>query len=188
MNRRNAVTSALRWMERESGGKAVYMEKGKLNWKKHVIGLLISIAIAEGVGLLSAFFTRDTMQDYMKLLKPPFSPPGWVFPVVWGILYLLMGVASYIVYSKGIEKTDVKVALIFYVIQLVFNFFWSIIFFRFQARGFAYIWIIALLALVILTTVKFFKVSKVAGWLMVPYILWVFFASILNYSVWQLNR
>lgn len=156
--------------------------------KKNILGLIISIAIAEGVGLLSALLTMNTMDKYKLLEKPSFSPPGWVFPVVWSILFLLMGIASYIVYFKGFDRKDVKSALLFYVIQLVFNFLWSIIFFRLGLRGFAFIWIIALLILIIITTFKFFKISKPAGYLMLPYILWVMFASVLNLSIWLLNK
>ncbi len=156
--------------------------------KKNILGLLISIAIAEGVGLLSALLTMNTMDKYKLLEKPSFSPPGWVFPVVWSILFLLMGIASYIVYSRGLDRKGVKSALLFYVIQLVFNLLWSIIFFRLGLRGLAFIWIIALLILIIITTVKFFKISRPAGYLMIPYILWVIFASILNLSIWLLNK
>ncbi len=156
--------------------------------KKNILGLLISIAIAEGVGLLSALLTMNTIDKYKLLEKPSFSPPGWVFPVVWSILFLLMGIASYIVYSRGLDRKGVKSALLFYVIQLVFNLLWSIIFFRLGLRGLAFIWIIALLILIIITTVKFFKISRPAGYLMIPYILWVIFASILNLSIWLLNK
>ncbi len=155
--------------------------------KRYVIGMLISIAIAEGVGILSSFFTKDTMEKYQQLQQPSFSPPGWVFPVVWSILFLLMGIASYRVYSAGIKRRDVQSALIFYGIQLIFNFFWSILFFRLGMRGFAFLWLLILLILIIITTVKFYKVDKFAGYLMIPYILWVCFAGVLNYTIWQLN-
>ncbi|WHH57811.1 TspO/MBR family protein [Petroclostridium sp. X23] len=164
------------------------MTKKMLNWIQHAVGLLISIAIAEGVGILSSFFTRGTMEKYQQLVQPSFSPPGWVFSIVWSVLFLLMGIASYRVYNAGIQKPVVKNALIFYTIQLIFNFFWTIIFFRLELRGFAFVWLIILWVLIIITTVKFYKIDKIAGYLMVPYILWVSFAGLLNYSIWQLNK
>ena len=157
-------------------------------FKGSVLPLAISIIISEGVGALSALFSMDTMGKYKELIQPSFSPPGWIFPIVWGILYLFMGIASYLVYSSGADKKEVKSALSFYALQLVFNFFWTILFFRFELRGFAFLWIIALLILVIITTVKFYKINKTAGYLMIPYVLWVSFASVLNYAIWQLNK
>ena len=153
-----------------------------------LLALAISILISEGVGLLSALFSMGTMEKYQDLIQPSFSPPGWVFPIAWGILYLLMGIASYLVYSSGADKKEIKNALSFYALQLIFNFFWTIIFFRLDLRGFAFLWIIALLILIIITTVKFYKINKTAGYLMIPYILWVSFASVLNFAIWQLNR
>ncbi len=164
------------------------MTGGVHTWKQRLPGLIISILLAEGVGLLSSFFTRNTMQEYQQLIRPSFSPPGWVFPVVWSILFLLMGIASYRVYEKGIERDDVKSALLFYGIQLVFNFFWPILFFGLGLQGFAFLWLIILWVLILITTVKFYNIDKIAGYLMIPYILWVSFAGALNYAIWQLNR
>lgn len=164
------------------------MSESKHEWKRHIKGLIISIAIAEGVGILGAIFTRDAMKKYKELVHPSFSPPGWVFPVVWSILFLLMGIASYMVYVKGFRNPEVKGALGFYAVQLVFNFFWTIIYFRLGLRGFAFLWILILLALVVITALKFYKIEKAAGYLMIPYILWVSFASVLNFAIWQLNK
>ncbi len=157
-------------------------------FKGSVLPLAISILISEGVGALSALFSMGTMEKYQMLNQAPFSPPGWIFPIVWSILYLFMGIASYLVYSSGEDKKEVKSALSFYALQLIFNFFWTILFFRFELRGFAFLWIIALLILVIITTVKFYKINKTAGYLMIPYVLWVSFASYLNFAIWQLNK
>jgi len=157
-------------------------------FKGSILPLSISILISEGVGALSALFSMGTMEKYKELIQPSFSPPGWIFPIVWSILYLFMGIASYLVYSSGADKKEVKSALSFYALQLVFNFFWTILFFRFELRGLAFLWIIALLILVIITTVKFYKINKTAGYLMIPYVLWVSFASVLNYAIWQLNK
>ena len=150
--------------------------------------LVASILISEGIGVVSALFTMNTMEKYKELQLPPFSPPGWVFPVVWSILFLLMGIASYMVWVEGIEKRNVRDALVYYGIQLGFNFFWTIIFFRFEMRFLALLWIIALLFFIIITTVQFFKVKRAAGYLMIPYILWVSFAVYLNYMTWVLNK
>lgn len=155
---------------------------------KSIVGLIISIAIAEGTGALSSLFTGSTMADYKNLVQPELSPPGWVFPVVWTVLYLLMGIASYRVYNSDADSAAKKSALMFYALQLVFNFLWTIIFFRLQARGFAFLWILVLLLLIIITTVKFYSIDKTAGYLMIPYILWVCFASYLNFTIWQLNN
>jgi len=164
------------------------MSKIKLRWKNMIVCVLISIAIAEGVGILSALLTKDTMQKYKELVLPSFSPPGWLFPIVWSVLFLLMGIASYRIYNSGFQKEIVKDALVFYVTQLIFNFFWTIIFFRFDLKGFAFVWIIILLCLIIITTLKFYKIDKIAAYLMIPYILWVGFASFLNLAIWQLNK
>ncbi len=164
------------------------MIQGKGDWKEHIVGLIISIAIAEGVGILSSLFTKGSMQQYQQLTHPSFSPPGWIFPIVWSLLFLLMGIASYRVYREGIQRTNVKNALGFYVVQLIFNFFWTIIFFSLKLRGFAFIWIIILLTLIIITAMRFYKIDKSSAYLMIPYILWVSFASILNFSIWQLNK
>jgi len=157
-------------------------------FKGSLLALVVSILISEGVGALSALFTTGIMGKYKELIQPSFSPPGWIFPIVWGILFLFMGIASYLVYSSGADKKEVKSALSFYALQLVFNFFWSILFFRFELRGFAFLWIIALLILILITTVKFYRINKTAGYLMIPYLLWVSFASVLNFAVWQLNK
>lgn len=164
------------------------MRKTYLTKKGSIWGLIIAIAIPLAVGALSAFLTSDTMVKFQQLNMPDFAPSGSIFPIVWTLLYILMGIASYRIYLKGIENQEVKSALIFYILQLIFNFFWSIIFFGLGMRGFAFIWLIILWNLIVITTVKFYKLDKIAGYLMIPYILWVSFAGVLNYSVWMLNR
>lgn len=157
--------------------------KGRINLK----ALLIFILIPVLVGYVSSRLTMNSFEAYQQLQKPNFSPPGWVFGPVWTILYVLMGIASYRIYMYGIKRKDVKSALVVYFIQLFLNFLWSIIFFRLQLRGLAYIEILILAALILLTIDKFYKIDKPAGILMIPYLLWVVFASILNLSVWLLN-
>lgn len=153
----------------------------KKQWKT----LVICIAIPLAVGVLSALLTRGGMMTFAELNKPALSPPGWLFPVVWTILYVLMGIASYLVVTS---KKPNGAALITYGLQLVFNFFWSIIFFNLQAYLFAFVWLVILWILILKTTVKFFKIDETAGILMIPYLLWVTFAGYLNLSIYLLNR
>lgn len=154
----------------------------KIDWKKLIISILIPLA----VGGLSALLTMGSMQEFATLNKPPLSPPGWLFPVVWTVLYILMGIASYLV-STSSKPYRSRTALTVYAIQLVFNFFWSIIFFNLEWYLFAFIWLVALWILIIITAVLFYRISKPAGYLMIPYILWVTFAAYLNLAIFILN-
>lgn len=156
----------------------------KINYKK----LIISIIIPLLVGGISAFLTRNSMSTFERVAKPPLSPPGWLFPVVWTILYILMGIASYLVNTSKGPKTLSDSALAIYALQLVFNFFWSIIFFNMEAYLFAFIWLIALWLLILWTTVSFYKINKTAGLLMIPYLIWVAFAGYLNLGIYLLNQ
>ncbi|MBS6115746.1 MAG: tryptophan-rich sensory protein [[Clostridium] spiroforme] len=152
----------------------------KIQWKTLIICLLIPLA----VGIISAFLTRNNMETFDLINKPFLAPPSWLFPVVWTILYILMGIASYLVFIS--EKPN-KTALTVYGLQLIFNFFWSIIFFNLELYLFAFIWLVLLWLLVIKTTILFYQISKPAGYLMIPYLLWVTFAGYLNFSIYLLN-
>ena len=156
----------------------------KINYKK----LIFSIIIPLLVGGISAYLTRDSMSTFERVAKPPLSPPGWLFPIVWTILYILMGIASYLVNTSKGPKTLSDSALAIYALQLVFNFFWSIIFFNMEAYLFAFIWLIALWLLILWTTVSFYKINKTAGLLMIPYLIWVAFAGYLNLGIYLLNK
>lgn len=149
--------------------------------------LLISVAVPLLAGGLSALASGGSMMNFAVLNKPSFSPPGWLFPVVWTILYILMGVASYLVIDSDASEEKTKKAITVYAVQLVFNFFWSIIFFNLEQYLFAFFWLLALLFLVIYTTVLFYDISKKAGYLMIPYIIWLIFAGILNFAIFILN-
>ena len=149
--------------------------------------LTVSIIIPLAVGALAGFLTKDSMQQFAQLAQPPLAPPGWLFPIVWTILFVLMGIASYLVYQQGTENPDVMIALRLYAIQLVFNFFWSIIFFNFGWYFFAFIWLLTLWLLIILTIRQFAKVDKRAAYLMIPYLIWVTFAAYLNLGIYWLN-
>ena len=155
--------------------------------KKSTRNLIICIAIPLVVGGLSALLTKDSMRMFQYIKKPPLSPPAWLFPIVWTVLYVLMGLASYLVFSSKKPKKQVDTALIFYAVQLVFNFFWSLIFFNRGNYLFALIWILALWVLIIITAIKFYNIDKRAGFLMLPYFLWVTFAAYLNYAIYILN-
>ncbi len=148
--------------------------------------LIIALLIPLLVGGFSALLTGG-MDTFKILDKPPLSPPSWVFPVAWTILYLLMGFASYLVYTASAPAYKKNNALLFYGIQLFFNFFWSIIFFAWEMYTFAFVWLMIMWVLIIITTVKFWKISKPAGYLMIPYLLWVTFAAYLNLGIAILN-
>ena len=154
-------------------------------WKPYII----SVAIALGVGALAAFFTRNSMDIYGALNQPPLAPPSWIFPVVWIILYTLMGISSAMVWIKGEGNgIDTTFPLKIYTVQLVFNFLWSIVFFNLRWYLFAYIWLMLLWVLIIVMIVQFRRISRIAGNLQIPYLLWVTFASYLNLMIYILNR
>lgn len=152
----------------------------KIQWKN----LITCLAIPLAVGSLSALLTQNSMAAFAAVNKPCLSPPGWLFPIVWTILYILMGIASYLVLTSGKPNST---ALSTYGIQLVFNFFWSIIFFNLRLYLFAFIWLVLLWLLILKTALLFYRISKPAGYLMVPYLLWVTFAGYLNLSIYLLN-
>ena len=149
--------------------------------------LLIALAIPLLTGGLAALISRSKMGLFDTVEKPPLSPPAWLFPVAWTILYVLMGVASYRVFTARAETAKKNRALLLYAAQLVFNFFWTLIFFNLEAYFFAFYWLIALLTLIVITTMKFFGVDKAAGYLMLPYIAWVSFAGYLNLGIALMN-
>lgn len=150
---------------------------------------IISILIALGVGGLAALITSGNMNIYDKIIMPPLSPPGVLFPIVWTVLYTLMGIGSAMVYVKGREEDiDISGALGIYLFQLLVNFFWSIIFFNLQAYLFAFLWIILLWILIITMIKRFYEFSPLATYLQIPYLLWVSFAAYLNLAIFILNR
>ena len=150
--------------------------------------ILIAVAICLVIGFLSGFATQSSVDTwYATLNKPFFNPPNWVFAPVWTLLYILMGIAAGIVWSKGLYHKWVKTALYHFIIQLLFNGLWSIVFFGFQSPRFAFLVIIALLVLILLTYKWFKIVNKTAAYLLIPYLAWVTFAMLLNASIWYLN-
>ena len=149
--------------------------------------LAICIAIPLVVGGLAALLTNGSMDTFESLNQPPLSPPGWLFPVVWTILYVLMGIGSYLVAASDVPREFIKRALWIYGIQLFFNFLWPIAFFNFKWYLFAFIWLFILWVLILVTAVHFYRIRKTAGYLMIPYVLWVAFAGYLNLGVYLLN-
>ena len=154
----------------------------KSNWKKLLLFLAIPLAVG---GLATAL--SGGMNTYKTMNQPPLSPPGWIFPIVWTILYLLMGYASYRVYKNDAPKEDRKKALTFYGIQLFFNFLWPIIFFRFEAYWLAFAILLTLWVFIYLTMHLFSEIDETAENLLIPYLLWVTFAGYLNLGVALLN-
>ena len=155
----------------------------KQSWKTYGFWILLS----EAVGILSGLLTRQGVEDYgASIIPAPLSPPAIVFPIVWTILYALMGISAARIYLSP-PSEDRTVGLWIFGLQLAFNFFWSLIFFNAQNFGFALVWIIALWLLIIWMILTFRKVDTTAALLQIPYLLWVTFATYLTYTVWQLN-
>lgn len=155
----------------------------KINWKK----LIIAIAIPLAAGGLAALLTFDGYQTFNQLDQPPLSPPAWLFPVVWTILYVLMGIASYLIWVAVTTYEKRKSALLIYGVQLFFNFVWPMIFFNLNEYFFAFLWLVALWILIFITWQHFSKIDQIAGWLLVPYLAWVTFAGYLNLGIFLLN-
>ncbi len=148
--------------------------------------LLISIAIPLGVGLLSALLTRGSMETFSQLNQPPLSPPAWLFPVVWTILYILMGISLYLI--TGLEKSEERDrSVLLFAVQLFFNFMWSIFFFNLQFYFFSFVWLVVLWALILLMIMSMKKISPLAAYLNIPYAIWVTFAGYLNLAISILN-
>lgn len=153
-----------------------------INWKK----LLICLAIPLAAGGLATLLSGG-MDRYQVMNQPPLSPPGWIFPVVWTVLYLLMGYASYRITESDVPKEDRRKALIFYGIQLFLNFLWSIVFFGYQWYFAAFILLLVLWAFIYVTMYYFEQIDEPAELLLIPYLLWVTFAGYLNLGVALLN-
>ncbi len=156
--------------------------------KKKIVNIGIAVIVCLLIGFLSSFATQSSVNDwYLTLNKPSFNPPNEIFAPVWTILYTLMGISAGIVWSKGFHHIWVKTALYHFAFQLLFNALWSIVFFGLKSPLLALLIILTLLTLIMLT-IKWFKVvSKIAAYLLIPYLLWVCFAAVLNYNIWLLN-
>lgn len=155
---------------------------------KSAFRLIVALAVSQVAGIIGAFFTTPVIPAwYASLEKSTLNPPSWLFAPVWTTLFLLMGVAAFLVWQKGLAKKEVKVALAAFGAQLALNTLWSIIFFGMRSPGAALVEIVFLWVAIAATMVLFYKISKPAGLLFLPYIAWVSFAAFLNYSIWTLN-
>jgi tryptophan-rich sensory protein len=151
--------------------------------------LIVSIIGCELVGILSTPFTLTAISTwYVFLNKPLFSPPNWVFGPVWTVLYCLMGISAFLIWEKAGKNKKGKRALSYFLLQLFFNFLWSLLFFGLRNPVLGFLDIIALLVSIIVTILAFYKISKLAAYLLIPYLLWVSFATILNLSIVVLNN
>lgn len=156
----------------------------KFPWKTYLLWILLS----EGTGALAGWLTREGVQVYnATILQPPLSPPSWVFPVVWGILYALMGISAARV-SLTAHTAERSRGLNLFVIQLAVNFCWTLFFFNLQAFGFSFFWLLLLWGLVLWMLLTFRKTDPLAAWLQIPYLLWLTFAAYLNLGCWYLNQ
>lgn len=150
----------------------------KINIKKLAISILIPLGLGFIVGLLSG-----SSDGYKDIIQPSFAPPGWLFPVVWSILYILMGISDYLIKDNLNTNSSLKI----YKIQLVVNLVWSFIFFKFKLFLLSFLWIILLIFLVVNMIKKYISINKTSAYLQIPYLLWIIFAAILNFSIYLLN-
>lgn len=154
------------------------------NFKK----LLICLAISLGTGGLSSLLTRNTQDFYNSLIKPSFAPPSYVFGIVWTILYVLIGIASFLVVKGGIENSGVTEAFKAYIFNLVMLFLWPLVFFNLNNLWLSLLIIIIALFTAVSVFFKFYSINKAAGYLYLPLVLWILFATVLNISIWWMNK
>lgn len=156
--------------------------------KRKFLKILIAVVTCLLIGFLASFATQSSVNDwYLTLNKPSFNPPNWLFAPVWTTLYILMGIAAGIVWGKGFHHVWVKTALYHFGFQLLLNAMWSIIFFGLK-NPLAALFVILILLVMIILTIRWFKVvSTKAALLMIPYLVWVCFATVLNFKIWELN-
>ena len=149
--------------------------------------LFICIAIPLFVGVIAALLTQNSMEVFGYLQKPPLSPPAWLFPVVWTILYILMGISSYLILTSDADKAQITSAIRIYGLQLVVNFLWPTFFFNFGWYLFSFLWLVFLWILVLLMILRFKDINNTAAYLNIPYLVWLTFAGYLNLGIWILN-
>jgi len=156
---------------------------------KRAAGIIVAVVVCELAGIIGSVFTTPSIPGwYAGIVKPSFNPPNWIFGPVWTVLYAMMGLAAYLVYEKGLKRPEVKRALTVFAAQLVLNTLWSIVFFGAHMILGAAVVIVVLWTLILATILLFHKISKPAASLLIPYILWVSFATVLNVSFYALNR
>ncbi len=156
----------------------------KINYWK----LTASIMICQLAGIIGSFFTVASISNwYLTLNKPTFNPPNWIFSPVWVALFALMGISFYLIWNKGIKSRQSKIAVMLFGVQLLLNIVWSILFFGLRSPLLAFIEIIFLWIAILLTIVYFYRISKTASYLLIPYLVWVSFAGVLNFFLFYLN-
>jgi len=161
------------------------MQRSKIN---NFLLLLSSIIICQMAGIIGSVFTTPAITTwYANINKPSFNPPNWLFAPVWTTLFLLMGIALFLIWKKGLNRKDVKTAFSVFMFHLVLNTLWSILFFGLKSPFAAFIEIIFLWIFILISIILFFRISKIAAYLLIPYIFWVSFASVLNFAIWRLN-
>lgn len=148
----------------------------------------ICVAIPLIVGGISALLTQNSVAVFGMIETPPLSPPAWLFPVVWTLLYILMGISSYLILNSDANREEITEAIRLYAYQLLVNFLWSTFFFNFQWYLFSFLWLVLLWVLVFFMIRKFHSISKPAAYMNIPYLLWITFAGYLNLGIWWLNR
>jgi tryptophan-rich sensory protein len=154
----------------------------------NIVKLIIAVAIPVAVGATSGFFTISGVSSwYQTINKPSWNPPSWIFGPVWTTLYIMMGISLFLVWKSDSAGMLKKIAIALFAAQLILNFFWSFIFFNQRQIGWALVEIVVMWVVILLTIFAFARVNKTAAWLMVPYVSWVSFATILNYTIWKLN-
>jgi tryptophan-rich sensory protein len=159
-----------------------------LEKKYDVLKLIISIGACLSAGFIGSIFTGKSITTWYSMLqKPSFTPPNWLFAPVWFLLYILMGIAAFLIWRKGIQNHEVKQGLAIFFVQLILNALWSFAFFGLKSPIGGMLVIVPLWTAILLTIIYFFRVSKVAALLLIPYILWVSFATILNFSIYIMN-
>ena len=155
---------------------------------RDIVKLIVSIVACQGAGVIGSLATSPNIPTwYAALEKPAFTPPSWLFAPAWITLYLLMAIAAFLIWRKGLVEEGVKSALVIFLVQLVLNALWSVVFFGLHSPLYGMVVILVLWIAILLTIIRFFRLSTAAGVLLLPYILWVSFASILNISIWVLN-
>ena len=156
--------------------------------KNKFVKLIAAILVCQLAGFIGSIFTVSAISGwYATIQKPLFNPPNWVFAPVWTTLFLLMGISLYLIWEKGLDKKEVKLAVSVFGVQLALNIVWSFLFFGLQNPFLAFIEIVLLWIAILATIILFYRISKKAGLLLFPYLLWVSFAAFLNYSIWILN-
>lgn len=149
--------------------------------------LAVCIAVPLLVGAVASLLTGGGMEVFATVEKPPLSPPGWLFPVVWTILYTLMGISSYLILTSDADESAKEGAIRVYGLQLLVNFLWPTFFFNFRWYGFSFFWLLLLWFLVVVMILRFWKINKLAAYMNIPYLIWLTFAAYLNWGIWRLN-